>query len=456
MTRGCLRRAAVASQVAAALLLFHCDAQQPSFGYKEIDNLKTPPDPPLRCGVDVSATRNEDERSACKYGAGAMASDTLGIPAGTLEATPIRHVIVMMKENRSFDHLLGQLNARGQPGTEPIPASYTNPDLNGNAVAPFHQTNTCVPDDPLHQSASNEICIDGGRMDGFVRNAAQSTSTDGHFAIGYYDQPDLPFYYFLAATYAINDRHFAPMASGTYANRNFLLFGSNAGVVDTGIDYPAPDTPSIMQTLMNAGFTWGAYTDDQPFAGALDWAPNGSGLHTMQDLYDALDNGTLPNVAFVDGKENIEDDHPDADVQAGEAWSKVIYDHMVRSPQWMRIAMIWTYDECGAFADHVPPDPPGCQAAPDSPFTERGPRIPLVVISPWARRNFVSHVPEDHTAITRFIEAIFGLPALTARDANSSALLDLFDFSCSHDLSIPSAPAAGTGECTNPAPPGTD
>jgi phospholipase C len=85
-----------------------------------------------------------------------------------------------------------------------------------------------------------------------------------------------------------------------------------------------------------------------------------------------------------------------------------------------------------------------------------GPRVPLVAISPWAKRAFVSHDVTDHTAITRFIEMLFGLPALSARDANSEALFDLFDFSCGRDMSVPAAPNPGTGGCPNPSPLGAD
>ena len=97
-------------------------------------------------------------------------------------------------------------------------------------------------------------------------------------------------------------------------------------------------------------------------------------------------------MVFVDGIEDKEDDHPIADLQKGEAWTKKIYDHAIASPQWPLMALIWVYDEGGGFADHVPPDT-GCLAAPGSPFTDRGTRIPLVVISAWAKRNFVSHLP---------------------------------------------------------------
>lgn len=432
-----------------------CDPQKADWGFDAIRTLATPADDPsLGCGVHVPADALEERRAACAFGPGALPAATLGVDPTVAAAIPIRHVIIMMKENRSFDHLLGKLHDQGQPGVEAIPPSFVNPDLSGVPVPPFHQTNTCLAQDPGHQSKEMVACADGGKMDGFVRNAATSTNTDGHWAMGEYEQADLPFYYWLASTFAISDRHFAPMASGTFGSRNFLTFGTNAAVVDTGIVFPPPTTPSLMQLLINAKVTWGAYTDGAPLSGALDWAAGDPGVHTMAELYDALDKGTLPNVVFVDGKEYIEDDHPDADIQTGEAWSKKIYDHAVKSPQWPRMAIIWTFDESGAFADHVVP-PTACRATPDSPFTELGPRIPLVAISPWAKRNFASHVVHDHTAITRFIEVLFNLPALTSRDANADALLDLFDFSCGRDLSVPAAPEAGTGSCKDPAPPGT-
>jgi phospholipase C len=358
----------------------------------------------------------------------------------------------MMKENRSFDHLLGALHDLGRPEIEAVPPTYSNPDLHGSPVFPSHATTTCIPYDPGHQSQSVLASLHGGLMDGFVINAARTTGTDGRFVMSEYDDHDFPFYYWLATTFAIGDRHFAPMASGTFGNRNFLLFATNAGVVDTGISFPPPNTPSIMQLIMNRGFTWGAYSDGAPESGALDWGPADPGVHSLHELYAALDQGTLPNLVFVDGREYIDDDHPFADIQTGEAWSKAIYEHVTASPQWPSLVMFWTYDEAGGFADHVPP-PLGCQALPSaSPFTQLGPRVPLVVISPWARRGYTSHVARDHTAIIRFVETVFDLPALTARDANSDALLDMFDFSCGRDLAVPVAPAAGVGGCPDPPP----
>src|SRR6185369_4467428 len=135
-----------------------------------------------------------------------------------------------------------------------------------------------------------------------------------------------------------------------------------------------------------------------------------------------------------------------------EAWTYKVYQGAVTSPLWPRLALIWTYDEAGGFADHVPPPNEACVARPDNPkdlpFVELGARVPLAVISPYARPHFVSHVVQDHTAVTRFIETVFGVTALTARDANSDALLDMFDFGCAPALlQPPEAPPAGTGGC---------
>ncbi len=424
--------------------------QEPNWGFSVIDEMVTPvDDPTLGCGVTIPPDATAQQRASCVFGSGSYASDSLGIDSATLSRIPIRHVIVMMKENRSFDHLLGRLHDRGQPGVEAIPPTYSNPDIRGQLVYPAHATTTCIPFDPNHQYASVLACIDGGKMDGFVKNAAETTNSNGTFAIGYYDDVDLPFYYWLAETFAVGDRDFAPMMGGTFGNRDYLMLGTNAGVIETG-KFPSASTPSIFRLLIDAGFTWGAYTQGLPFSGALDWAKTDPGVRSLQQLYDELDNGHLPNVAFVDGDDNINDDHPPADLQLGEAWVKTLYDHAIASPEWPLLAILWTYDEGGAFADHVPPSS-ACRASPSaSSLTQRGPRVPIVAISPWAKRNYVSHVVRDHTAITRLIETLFNLPALTARDANSDALLDVFDFSCGRDLSVASAPAAATNGCSKP------
>ena len=172
---------------------------------------------------------------------------------------------------------------------------------------------------------------------------------------------------------------------------------------------------------------------DNPFESTLgdDWRnAHPASRHTVNEFKAALTSGNLPEVAFVDSLENINDEHPAADVQVGEAWTRTIYEAILKSAIWPTTALIWTYDEGGGFADHVPP-PKTCAPSPaEVAFTELGVRVPMVIISPYARRHYVSHVVHEHTSITRFIETVFDLPALTARDANSDALLDMFDFAC--------------------------
>ena len=140
------------------------------------------------------------------FGTGAKVTDTLPITEASRAALPIKHVIVLMKENRSFDHMLGGLHAAGQPDAEAIPAGFSNPDSTGATVASYHLASTCINKDPGHQWDEMHAQVNGGAMDGFVKSAAKTTSTDGHFAMGTYGPADLPFYYWLANTFAISDR----------------------------------------------------------------------------------------------------------------------------------------------------------------------------------------------------------------------------------------------------------
>jgi phospholipase C len=382
-------------------------------------------------------------RAACAFGAGAMPLETLGITADFRNAIPIRHVVVLMKENRSFDEYFGQLWRRGQPASEPLPGTFSNPDPTGVAVFPFHETTTCVAANPDHTWDGLHAAVNGGKMDGFVRQS-------GAAAMGYYDESDLPFYYFLANTFALADRHFSSVLGPTFPNRYYFLLGTSVGITCTGCAMPPLDTPNILDALTQKGVDWAAYSEDgDPFEGVLglDWQnAHASHLHPIAELEPALAAGSVAPVVFVDARQELRDEHPMADVQVGEAWTREIYDAVVASAIWPTTAIVWVYDEGGGFADHVPP-PTSCVPAPlEAAFFELGPRVPMVVASPWARRHYVSHLVHEHTSITRFIETVFDLPALTARDANSDALLDMFDFSCA-PAAVPAAPAAGTGGC---------
>ncbi len=167
------------------------------------------------------------------------------------------------------------------------------------------------------------------------------------------------------------------------------------------------------------------------------------------DIFTDPSSGSLPAVSFLDVG-GTRDEHPPNDVQTGEAFLRRLVVALAASPAWPSTALIYTYDESGGFFDHVPP-PGACvpddQAA-NADFDQMGFRVPLLVVSPWARRGYVSHRVHETTSITRFIELLFDLPALTARDASSDALLDMFDFASAPRMALPPMmPQAGVGGC---------
>lgn len=418
------------------------------------------------CPTPVVHDAQRAKRADCGFSESDPATDTLGISQAARNGIPVDHVIVLMKENRSYDQLFGHLSDVDPEKYEGIPPGFSNKDADGNDIAPFHQTETAFPDDPNHQWDAMHAQVNGGKMDGFVTSAAATTGTDGHFVMGYYDEGDFPFYYFLAKTFALGDRHFPSALSGTWPNRDYLYAATSDGVRETSDlnplctpDEPGciPHTPLIFDRLDQApgleggtGIPWGVYADNLPLAFALEWGPSHPGVHPTSELFDGLASGNLPNVVFADAALNQADDHPPADIKAGERWTKRIYDAAVKSPLWKRTVIFFTYDEAGGFFDHVPPPPYDAEKSKvcvardqDADFHELGIRVPLVVVSHWARRGYVSHARHEHTSITRFIELLFDLPALTKRDANSDAFLDMFDFSCEVTTPLPGPPDIG-------------
>jgi phospholipase C len=318
----------------------------------------------------------------------------------------------------------------------------------------------------------------------------------GERAMTYYDETDIPFYYSLAATFAIGDRYFSSVLGPTFPNRDFLYGASSHGVTtDTPLSPPAfdKDDPStdfvVFDELERRGIGWKIYSDGHE--GILPLAQRaaigtaiGSGLHGIGDRWTLLSNGRivsiddfyvdaaqgrLPPVAFIDsnlrGSLLTNDEHPPSDIQVGENFVAGVVRTLMGSPDWRKSVLFVTWDENGGIYDHVAPPkacPPGDArpvfasdedkaydaANPGSGFDRYGFRVPFIAVSPWVKPAYVSHEIYDHTSITRFIQTKFDLPALSARDANASPLLDLFDFS-RPALATP-APLARSGWEQNP------
>jgi phospholipase C len=273
--------------------------------------------------------------------------------------------------------------------------------------------------------------------------SADPSAGDGHFVMGYYDGKDLPFFYWLANTFAVADRYFAPVLGGTWGNRDYLYAATSDGITDTG--QATLSAPTIFDALDAAHVSWGVYTDGTPRQDCLGWTSNHAGVSTSAALMAALSTGSLPSVAFADPN-GCQDEHPTNDIHGGEQWVREIYSAAAMGPLWDKLAIVLTYDEAGGLADHVPPPKACAPSADQAAFNQLGVRVPTVVISPWAKTHYVSHAVHDHTSILRLIEGIFDLPALTARDANADALLDMFDFGCPAHT-VPAPPAAGVALC---------
>lgn len=390
------------------------------------------------------------KRAECAYKAGDLPAETQGASRPNGKDIPIDHVLVLMMENRSFDHYFQKLPEYGQPDVDVAPPDYTNPDADGNPVAPFHDKQYCFVD-TNHEWSGTHKQINGGKMDGFyltnegVHELPAHGTLDmlsGKRALGYYDHTDLPFYYWLANEFSIADRYFCSVPGPTWPNRMFLYAATSFGL--TRNTFPTADK-TLPDYLEERKIDWKIYASGTPgFAVFVNkfFDFKEDHLRTIDDYFADAAAGKLPQFAFVDPGLGVadfdqDDEHPPAIAQIGEAFTAKIVDALTKSPNWARSALFLTYDEHGGLYDHVPP-PSTCKPddlpvklGPDdvkAEFDTLGVRVPMMVISPFAKKHHVSHRTYDHTSIVRFIEAKFVLPALTNRDANAEAPWDMFDF----------------------------
>ncbi len=393
----------------------------------------------------------------CPHVAGALPVETLppGTPHG--DQIPIDHIVVLMQENRSFDHMLGRLHDEGQPNAAGLDGSNANPaPVTGAMIRSFHQTRLCEVADLAHSWNGTHRQYNNGWMSGFAETNAASADPTGRRAMGYLTSADIPFYYGLYSTFAMGDHYFSSVLGPTYPNRFFLVAGTSFGRISNEFPSTANEYgPSIFDLMEAAGVSWKVYYNDIPFAGFFSGARAHPENFVLIDQFHVdAENGELPQVAYVDpaffGDEQS-DEHPPANVQFGQAFVAGVIDSLMNSPNWPRSAMFLMYDEHGGYYDHVVP-PAACVPDATPPrltansepgtFDRYGIRVPMVVVSPFSKPHYVSHKTHDHTSILRFIETRFDLPALTARDANSDPPLEFFDFENPAFLTPPVLPDA--------------
>jgi phospholipase C len=381
----------------------------------------------------------------------------------------IRHIIFLVQENRSFDNYFGMLGpyrvSRGLPNNiDGIPLNATLYNTQGQPVHPFHSQTVCTENlSPFWNETHFDI--DGGKMDGFMQTSTSVPSTidpTGTRAMGYYDQRDLPYYYELATQFATSDRFFSPVESNTNANRMYLFAGSSFGHVRPDTPPPGGWTqPTIFDHLDQAGVSWRYYYQDNGTY-LPQWSTYQRDAAKLAPIAnwdaDLQNEASLPSVIFIEraGPSGL-DEHPGNNTQLGAATVANILNKLLASASWASSVFILTYDEGGGLFDHVVPanmvKPDGIAPilqAGDRPgkFDHAGFRVPLVVVSPWAKPHYVSHTWRDFTSILRLIETRFNVAGLTARDSSADNMMEFFDFSNSYWLNPPTLPTQPTnGTC---------
>jgi phospholipase C len=341
-------------------------------------------------------------------------------PAGA-QTTPIKHVVVIMMENHTFDNFFGDF-----PGVAGTKWGAREP----RAPNP-------MPSDVSHTGPRAIAAIDGGRMDDF--------DPLGHVQ---YRRSDIPTYWSYAQHYGLGANFFSDAETSSTPNHIAMVAAQTGGDFSTSNHIPGCSSPlnvvvlhrplsgnetfgkpcfninSIPQELTKAGLTWKFYGvgdmwDPLPYIKNLSDTPR---LPSQQIIPDAHNND-LADVSFVVPTSEAESDHPPELLQRAENFVAAIVNAIMKSSEWSSTAIFVTWDDFGGFYDNVAP--------PQVDAEGMGPRAPLLVISPYAKPGYISTDQGEFASFDKFIEANFGLPSLGQRDALSgtSNLMDFFDFS---------------------------
>ena len=309
-----------------------------------------------------------------------------------------------MQENHSFDHYFGSYS--GLPAGYGTPANYTS-----SGHAPFHFTTlTDNNNDPNHSWSAIHTGYANGAMNGWY-------AANGIDALGYYDSSDLAYYYSLLPEYTLCANYCCGMLSDTQPNRMIYFSGTSGGnccdCIETNGTLDSSTYPNILDLLQQYGITFKNYNFGVPanysyLALWSNWATGGANNELNQSqaqFFTDCTNNTLPQVVFITN-ESPNDEHPPENIQTGEAQIQQIIEAVQASAAWASTAILLTWDEGGGFFDHLAPQ----QLDAYGP----GIRVPMLVISPFAKKGYVDTVFQDHGSFLKFVEAVFGLPTLAS------------------------------------------
>ncbi len=411
----------------------------------------------------------------------------------------IDHVVILMQENRSFDHYFGTLSGVRGFGDKRGRRAFLQRDAAGRTVQPFHLATGCLPD-LTHDWGPQHVAWDRGRMDRFVQahEAVDKPAGVGPETMGYYTRSDLRFYYALADAFTICDAYHCSVIGPTDPNRLMSM----SATIDPAGTHGGPLVETLIlgrtsrftwttmpERLQAHGVSWKVYTDTSPNAGGIldnvltyfkqyrmgsALAKRGLEPTFPQDFTSDLAHGRLPQVSWlVPGVKASE--HPGfSTASSGEIVVRQVVEALVSHPKiWARTALFITWDENGGFFDHVAPPtpPPGTKgefltvsSLPPAAQGIRGPiglglRVPMLVVSPFSRGGLVCSDVFDHTSTLRFLETRFGVevPNLSAwRRRVTGDLTSAFNFAAAPRYGRPRLPKLGSPQsCPSPVPPPT-
>lgn len=333
-------------------------------------------------------------------------------------ATKINHLVVLMMENRSFDHYCGALSLEGRTDIAGIdPAAPGIPDSRGTLIAPWKMDGAPLTFKPPHGWVDAHNDYNGGKNDGFVRQfQAQCPTDDPKIPMGYYTRATLPVLYKLADEFVVCDHWYASLLSSTWPNRKYLHSGRRDADNDTQtIPIPGFQTRpfyNFLEEQLDAEtkqpLTWRCYFTDLPFL-AFWYGFASRHLRNFTHVVDFVNDcreDALPTISIVDPPFTLADDHPNHDPRLGQKFIALVVDALTHSESWAKSALLILYDEFGGFYDHIPPR--HCFETPPSEDDPLGFRVPAIVVSPFAKRSYVSKIGYDHTSVMRSISERWG------------------------------------------------
>ena len=327
--------------------------------------------------------------------------------SGTSSSDSIQHVLIACQENRTFDAYFGFYPKAGTFG---LPTNISFIDSKGKTVVPHHFTRHDTTDiahdwNIIHREYNQ------GKMDGFVL-------ADGSDTLGYYNGSDIPFYYALADAFTLCGNYFSYQLGPTLPNRIALWAGTTGGITrNHRVPSGSLDWPIITDLLEDHHISWKCYNlgtglgsvPEVEFFNAMPffkrWYKDPRLHFKEKDYYNDLKAGTLPQVTFLIS-DAFTSEHPPLSIREGEIKMAQVIEALMKSSSWKSSALFLTYDEGGGYFDHVPP--------PQLDAYGLGMRVPALVISPWAKRGYVSGQLYEHNSLLKFIERRFGLPTLSS------------------------------------------